>query len=253
MAADGAFKPALLVIDFQEDFCPPDGSLAVPDGRSIAPVVNALLDLPFPVRLATRDLHPADHVSFAANHPGAQPFVSSTTITYPVDDDDTTANNSGNSSSNSNDGNGEPLARHPPPYETTLWPTHCVRGTPGAELVPELRRARLQGVVDKGQRRDVEMYSAFYDPFRVSDSGLAARLRDAGVTDVFVVGLAADFCVKATAEHARDEGFRSYIIAEGTRPVLPDKWAQCRDDILARGVKIVSVDGDEVARVKALS
>ncbi|GJN75847.1 pyrazinamidase/nicotinamidase [Purpureocillium lilacinum] len=234
MADGGAFKPALLVIDFQEDFCPPNGSLAVPHGRAIAPTVNALLALPFPVRLATRDYHPADHVSFAANHSGAQPFTSSTTIAYPSDTE--TGTNS---------------ASHPP-YETTLWPTHCVQGTPGAELVPELRRDRLQGVIDKGKRRDVEMYSAFYDPFRVSDSGLAGRLRDEGVTDVFVVGLAADFCVKATAEHAHDEGFHSYIIDEGTRPVLPDKWAECRDEITARGVKIVSVDGDEVARVKAL-
>ncbi|KAJ6442554.1 pyrazinamidase/nicotinamidase [Purpureocillium lavendulum] len=230
--ADGAFKPALLVIDFQEDFCPPNGALAVPDGRAIAPTVDALLDLPFAVRLATRDWHPPDHISFAVNHPGAEPLVSYTTIAHPSDPDP---------------------ARHPP-YETLLWPTHCIQGSPGAELVPELRRRdRLQGVVDKGTHRDVEMYSAFYDPFRVSDSGLAGRLRDEGVTDVFVVGLAADFCVRATAEHAHDEGFRSYIIQEGTRPVMPDKWPACRADILAKGVGIVSVDGDEVARVKALS
>lgn len=130
---------------------------------------------------------------------------------------------------------------------------HCVQGSPGAQLVPELDAARVHAVLDKGMDPRVEMYSAFYDPFRVSDSGLAERLRGQGVTDVFVVGLAADFCVKATAEHAVDEGFRSYIVEEGAKPVLPDKWPECRRDIFAKGVKIISAEGDEIARVKSLS
>lgn len=96
------------------------------------------------------------------------------------------------------------------------------------------------------------MYSAFYDPFKGSDSGLKERLRTEGVTDVFVVGLAADFCVKATAEHAADEGFRTVIIEEGTEPVMPDKWEECRRAIIDHGVKLVSMDGGEVNRVKNL-
>lgn len=94
------------------------------------------------------------------------------------------------------------------------------------------------------------MYSAFYDPFHVSDSGLTGRLRDQGITDVYVVGLAGDYCVKATAEHAVDEGFTTFIVEEGTRPVMPDKWDECKKEILAKGVKIVSIDGPEVARIK---
>lgn len=97
------------------------------------------------------------------------------------------------------------------------------------------------------------MYSAFWDPLRVVDSGLAERLRGEGVTDVFVVGLAGDYCVKSTAESAVEEGFATYIVKEGTRPVYADKWDDCQKEIEAKGVKMISIDGEEVARVKALA
>ena len=108
-------------------------------------------------------------------------------------------------------------------------------------------------MLDKGKDERVEMYSAFYDPFHVEDSGLAGRLHDAGVTHVYVVGLAADFCVKATAEHAVEEGFETYIVEAGTRPVMPDKWAACREGIIGKGVKMIPMDGEEVRRVKQIS
>ncbi|XWW92767.1 hypothetical protein V2A60_000693 [Cordyceps javanica] len=221
------FTPALIVVDFQEDFCPPNGSLAVPDGRSIAPAINSLLRLPFALKVATRDWHPPDHISFASTHnhqqqqdqgqqgqqkPPVQPFTSSHTITHP---------SSG--------------AR----YTTTLWPVHCVAGTPGAALVPELDAARLDRVLDKGRRADREMYSAFRDPFGESDSGLAAALRAAGVTHVYVAGLALDYCVRATAEHAAELGFATAVLDDATRAVFPD----ARDGVLAalraRGVDVV--------------
>lgn len=119
--------------------------------------------------------------------------------------------------------------------------------------MPELDIGLVQEVIDKGQDERVEMYSAFYDPFHVSDSGLGRRLRDGGVTHVFVVGLASDFCVKATAEHAVDEGYETYIVEEATKPVIPEQWDTCREGIIAKGVKMVSMDGNEVARVKALA
>ncbi len=97
------------------------------------------------------------------------------------------------------------------------------------------------------------MYSAFYDPFHVEDSGLAGRLRDHGVTHVYVVGLAADYCVKATAEHAVEEGFETYIVEEGTKPVVPDNWPECREGILQKGVKLVGIQGAEVERVAQLA
>ncbi|KAI5459086.1 nicotinamidase [Mariannaea sp. PMI_226] len=228
--ASEKYRPALIVVDFQEDFCPPNGSLAVPEGRSIAPFINSLLALPFPLKIATKDFHPADHVSFASNHqqkdPGCKPFTSSTTITHPADPSRS--------------------------YTTTLWPIHCVQGTPGSELVPELDVSKIHHVIEKGQDARVEMYSAFRDPFSLSDSGLAALLRTEEVTHVFVVGLATDYCVKATAEHAAEEGYSTFIIEEATRPVVPDKLDECKKGIESNGVKFTTMAGEEVARVKAM-
>lgn len=225
--ADGTFRPALLVVDFQEDFCPPNGSLAVAHGRDIAPVVNQLLSAPgLVLRVATRDWHPAGHVSFAANHAGKRPFVDTATVVNPLNPAES--------------------------YATRLWPVHCVQGTPGAELAPELDRRRVDRVLDKGTRPEVEMYSAFYDPLtrpRVSDSGLAAMLRDARATHVYVVGLAADYCVKSTALDAAAEGFVTCIVEDGTRPVDPDAWPAVRDEIRARGVAVVGVNSPEVMRL----
>lgn len=190
-------------------------------------MLNALLALPFALKLATRDFHPKSHISFASNHPSAKPYTSTTTITDPADPSRS--------------------------YTTTLWPDHCVQLTPGAELAEELDQKLLDDVVDKGMISSVEMYSAFYDPFEVSDSGLAGRLKRNGVTHVFVVGLAADYCVKATAEDAAKEGFKTYIVEEATKPVAPEKWQEVREEIIKGGVKMVSMDGDEVAQVKALA
>ncbi|KAL6808825.1 Isochorismatase-like protein [Trichoderma sp. SZMC 28013] len=228
MAVDSAFKPALIIVDFQEDFCPPNGSLAVPQGRDIAPIVNALLKLPFAIKIATRDNHPQNHISFAENHPGAIPFKSYHTIMHPTD---------------------------PTKSDTTLlWPTHCVQGTTGSDLVPELDKEKIDVVVDKGMDARVEMYSAFYDPMRVSVSGLGKRLKEEDVTDVFVVGLAADYCVRATAESAVEEGYRTFIVEEGTRPVMREIWeAEGKKTVEGKGVRIVSVDGEEVAKVRELA
>lgn len=167
-------------------------------GRDIAKVINELLDLPFAIKIATQDWHPRDHISFAPNHapPNNKPFES--TITY---------GNPGNASER----------------ETTrLWPVHCVQGTHGAELVPELHVSKVDHVVQKGQDKRVEMYSAFKDPFKspcVSESNLSKLLKEASVETVFVVGLATDYCVKQTALHAKEEGFTTFIVEEATRGV----------------------------------
>lgn len=224
------FVPALLVVDLQEDFCPPNGSLAVSEGRDITSPVNELLSLPsFAIRVATQDWHPADHISFAANHPGKKPFVDSATVVNPHNSEET--------------------------YDTRLWPVHCVQGTKGAELLPELRVGHFDKIVKKGTDARVEMYSAFYDPFtkpRVEDSGLAQILKEKGVTHVYVVGLAYDYCVRSTAADAVSEGFVTYVIKEGTRAIDAAGWAECTKAFEKDGVKVVSMDGDEVKRLRPL-
>lgn len=120
--------------------------------------------------------------------------------------------------------------------------------------MPELDVAKVDAVLDKGLDPRVEMYSAFWDPMRVSVSSLGDALRKSAVTDVFVVGLAADYCVKATAVSAVEEGYRTFIVEEGTRPVMKETWEkEGKKEVEAKGVKIVSVDGEEIARVRELA
>ncbi|KAK0632633.1 Isochorismatase-like protein [Immersiella caudata] len=221
------FRPALIVVDMQEDFCPPNGSLPVPSGRTITPLINSLLALPsFVLRIGTKDWHPPNHISFASNHPGKSPFTDTCIVTNPYNPAES--------------------------YETRLWPDHCVQHSPGAELIPELEVSRLDKVIEKGTDPRVEMYSAFYDPLknpRVSDSGLAAVLREAEVTHVFVVGLAGDYCVKCTATDAHAEGFTTYVVDEGTKAVDAAGWEACKAEIQGCGVSVVSKDGPEVRRL----
>ncbi|KIY61479.1 Isochorismatase hydrolase [Cylindrobasidium torrendii FP15055 ss-10] len=217
------FKPALLVIDMQNDFCPPDGSLAVTGGRDIIPFINELISAPkFIVRLATKDWHPPDHVSFASNHPAPDnhPFTSFATVAHPERDGEA--------------------------YETRLWPVHCVQGTHGAELVEGLDE--VDRVIEKGQDRRLEMYSVFYDPFKVSDSGTAKALKDAGVTWVYVVGLAYDYCVKASALDARSEGFEVVVVRDGSKAVDPseENIKTVEAEFLSQGIHVVSKEDDRV-------
>ncbi|KAG2169138.1 hypothetical protein VTO58DRAFT_103342 [Aureobasidium pullulans] len=228
-----SIKAALIIVDLQEDFCPPKGSLAVTDGRSIAPVINDLLKLPWTLRVATKDMHPKDHISFASQHPppNNKPFESSITIANPHNPEET--------------------------QTTNLWPDHCVAGSPGSELIPELDVGRLDDVVEKGQDKRVEMYSAFCTPFlnpKIVETGLAKTLKEKGVTHVFCVGLAADFCVKATAIDAAKEGFETVVIREGTKGVEQGDEADKKlaQELKENNVKMVSVDGPEVAKVRDL-
>jgi nicotinamidase-related amidase len=202
----------------------------VPNGRIIVPTINHLLTLPFHLKICTKDWHPENHISFAANHPGPPaPFTSFTRVVNPSNAEES--------------------------YETRLWPVHCVQGTPGAEIVPELDISRVDRIVEKGLDPRVEMYSAFYDPLknpRCSDSGLAGMLKGEGVTDVYVVGLAADYCVRFTAEDAAAEGFRTVIIEEGTRAVDEGGWVKVRGEIETKGVKVVGMHTEEVRRLVEL-
>ncbi|KAF2273116.1 Isochorismatase hydrolase [Westerdykella ornata] len=222
------FKPALIVVDLQEDFCPPDGALAVQGGRDIVPLVNDLLTLPFHAKVATKDYHPPDHISFASNHepPNNVPFISVITIKNPL--------------------NAEEVE------ETRLWPDHCVRGTKGAELIPELDTSKFDHIIEKGQDKRVEMYSAFADPFlspTVSRSELAPILHDAGVTDVYIVGLAADYCVKYTAVDARKHGFNTWVVGDATRAVDPSSLPEVYKVYEEMGIRVIGKD-DAFQRIK---
>jgi nicotinamidase/pyrazinamidase len=188
----------LLVIDVQNDFCP-GGALAVTDGDAVVPVINALAQR-FAHVVLTQDWHPAGHSSFATSHPGAGPFQ---TITMPYG-------------------------------PQTLWPDHCVQGTAGAAFHPQLLTDRAELIIRKGFRREIDSYSAFYENDRRTPTGLAGYLRERGVTRIFLVGLATDYCVHYSAVDARRLGFEALVIESGCRAIdlagsLAAAWANMEE------------------------
>lgn len=174
---------ALILIDIQNDFLP-GGALAVPNGDAVIPVANRLQPI-FPLVVATQDWHPANHGSFAANHPGKGVFEQV-------------------------DLNGLPQ---------TLWPTHCVQGTAGAELAPGLNRERIAKVFQKGTDAGIDSYSGFFDNGHRRATGMADWLKAKGVTEVHVCGLATDYCVKFTALDAVNAGFKTHLVEDASRGV----------------------------------
>ena len=178
---------ALLVIDMQLDFHP-GGALAVADGDSILPGINVLAAR-FDHVLLTQDWHPRGHISFASTH-GLQPFTDTIEAPYGTQ---------------------------------TLWPDHCIQGTRGAELHPNLSIPHAELILRKGFRKDIDSYSAFTENDRVTTTGLAAYLQARGLTRLFFAGLAYDFCVGFSALAAAGLGFESLVIEDLTRAVnLPN-------------------------------
>ena len=174
---------ALILVDIQNDFLP-GGALAVPDGDLIVPIANQL-QAAFRIVVATQDWHPADHGSFAANHPGKKLFEQIEL-------------------------NGLPQM---------LWPVHCVQGTKGAELAAGLDRGRIAKIFPKGTDAGIDSYSGLFDNGHRKSTGLGEWLKAKGVTEVFVCGLATDYCVKFTVLDAAQQGFKTHFIEDASRGV----------------------------------
>ena len=140
-----------------------------------------------------------------------------------------------------------------------LWPVHCVQGTPGSAIIPEIDTGNIDMYVTKGMDKRVDMYSAFLDAFGNEDpagngsvnADLSSALRGNGATDVFIVGVAGEYCVKFTAIDAFKKGFRTWVIEEGTKCVVPGSaWEDAKEEMRARGVHVIAADGPELARVR---
>ncbi len=173
----------LILVDLQNDFLP-GGALAVPNGDAVIPVANQLQSK-FPLVVATQDWHPANHGSFAVNHPGRNVF--------------------------------EKIELHGLPQ--TLWPAHCTQGTAGAELADGLCRDTIARVFPKGTDPCIDSYSGFFDNGHRLATGLGDYLKTEGVTEVYVCGLATDYCVKFTALDAVSLGFKAHFIEDASRGV----------------------------------
>src|SRR5216117_2401111 len=174
---------ALLLVDIQNDFLP-GGALAVPDGDKVIPVANKLQPA-FPQVVATQDWHPANHGSFAANQPGKKP--------------------------------GDVIELNG--LSQILWPVHCVQNTPGAAFVAELDLKPVAKVFQKGTDPGIDSYSGFFDNGHRKATGLEDFLKERGIEQIYVLGLATDYCVKFTALDARQLGFDVWLVEDGCRGV----------------------------------
>lgn len=199
---------ALLLIDLQNDFVD-GGALAVPQGREVVAVANRLMKQ-FDFVIATLDSHPSDHKSFASQHPGVKLYE-----TFELD--------------------GLPQ---------TAWPEHCIQGTFGAALVDELDQSGIHFRVFKGTDRFIDSYSGFYDNGHRKSTGLTRLLRDLHVNEVFVMGLATDYCVLYSALDSVREGFQTTVITDGCRGVgihaddIPKAWNRMSEN----GIALVNSD-----------
>ena len=200
-------QTALIVVDAQYGFMP-GGGLPVADGDAVVPVINRIAPR-FANLVLTQDWHPADHVSFAANHPGRQPFE---TIALPYG-------------------------------VQVLWHTHCVQGTRDAALHHDLRVDRAQLIIRKGFRREIDSYSAFVEADRRTSTGLAAYLHARGIRRLFLCGLATDYCVAWSALDARAAGFEVTVIEDACRAIdLDGSLARAWADMAAAGVGRIRSD-----------
>lgn len=194
---------ALIVIDVQNDFCP-GGALAVADGDAILPGINQLMS-DFGAVILTQDWHPANHLSFAANHPGAAPF-SLTQMPYGPQ---------------------------------VLWPSHCVQGSHGAAFHHDLHIDRADLILRKGFRPAIDSYSAFFENDRSTPTGLDGYLRSRGIRDLVLTGLATDFCVAFSALDAARLGYGVTVRMDLCRAIdLDGSLARMTAEMSAAGIRL---------------
>ena len=173
----------LLLIDIQNDFCA-GGALEVTDGNAVVPIANKVMEY-FDMIVATKDWHPADHKSFAANHLWRKP--------------------------------GQMIELNG--LKQILWPMHCINETYGSNFVKELDADKIHKIFYKGTNPEIDSYSGFFDNGKLQSTGMGEWLKEQGVTEVYILGLATDFCVKFTALDAVQLGFTTHLIADGCRGV----------------------------------
>lgn len=190
---------ALIVVDLQNDFVP-GGSLAVPQGHEIIPVVNQLQEK-FELVVATQDWHPKDHLSFASNHPGKKPYE-----VVRLDG-----------------------------LEQVLWPDHCLQGEKGAMFVPDFDERRVEAIFRKGTNPQIDSYSGFFDNGRKKSTGLADFLKGRRIEEVYLCGLAAEYCVLYTALDAIELGFKTYYIEDATRALSQEGFEKAKEQVVGRG------------------
>ncbi len=196
---------ALMIVDLQNDFLP-GGALPVPHGDEIIALANKL-QRKFELVLATKDWHPPDHGSFAANHPGKKP--------------------------------GDRIMLDS--IEQILWPVHCVQNTYGAEFAPAFDTSRVVHVFHKGIDPMIDSYSTFFDNAHRRHTGLADYLKERSIKDIYLMGLAFDYCVKYSALDARQLGLNTHVILDSCRGIElePGDIDRALDEMTQAGATIL--------------
>lgn len=173
----------LLIVDLQNDFVE-GGALPILGGRALIPRINRL-QMYFDLIVASRDWHPPNHCSFAENHPGKKP--------------------------------GDFIEFRG--YSQILWPVHCVQDTWGAEFVPGLDRHRWAKIFSKGVNPNIDSYSVFFDNINRRSTGITEYFKTQGVTEVYIAGLATNYCVKFSALDAIKLGIPTKIIRDAIQGI----------------------------------
>lgn len=196
---------ALILVDLQNDFTP-SGALPVHEGDLIIPLINQI-QTKFDLVVATQDWHPADHECFAIHH-NKQP--------------------------------GELIVLHG--IQQVLWPVHCVQKSDGAAFISGLDTSQVEWICQKGMDKTVDSYSGFFDNDHKKETGLDEYLKTRGVSDVYVVGIATDYCVKFTALDSQTLGYQTHLIVDGTRGVNLSEGDVDRaiDEMKSAGIHILS-------------
>lgn len=195
---------ALIIVDVQNDFLP-GGALSVPDGDAVIPVVNSL-QKNFDLVVATQDWHPEDHKSFASMHGGKKVFEEIMLDGLPQ----------------------------------VLWPDHCVQETYGAEFSSLLNSKKIEAIFRKGMDKNIDSYSGFFDNGKKKATGMGDYLKGRGVTSIYVIGLAADYCVNFTGLDGLELGFESTIIMDATRAIDEENLKKTMEEFKEKGGKIIN-------------
>ncbi|MEO2127410.1 MAG: bifunctional nicotinamidase/pyrazinamidase [Christiangramia sp.] len=194
----------LLLIDVQNDFMP-GGALAVQEGDEIIPVINKIQEK-FELVVATQDWHPEGHASFASSHPDHSVFE---TIRLEG-------------------------------LDQVLWPDHCIQDSDGANFHPDLVESRIEAVFRKGTNPKIDSYSGFYDNAHLKSTGLSGYLKDKKMTEIYVAGLAADYCVYFSIKDALAEGFEVCLLEDATRAIDAKNYQKAKTEMLRRGARILT-------------
>ncbi len=200
---------ALLVVDIQNDFLP-GGSLPVPEGDEVISITNRVMTK-IDLIVASKDWHPNNHGSFAQSHPNKKV--------------------------------GDMIKLDG--LDQILWPVHCVQKTPGADFSPALNQDAIDYIVHKGQDKNVDSYSAFFDNNQRNSTGLDAYLKSRGVKTLYIVGLATDYCVKYSVLDALSLGFQVLVVTDACRGVNVKKGDDkaALEEMKAAGAKLISSEG----------